>query len=292
MGLLVIVGVDGSKRSRDALRWAAGLASATRRRIRALRAWEYPATAGIDLTRTGPLPPPEEMDRLMRAGLAAVVEEELGPEVPVELAMARGNAAGALLHAVRTGRADLLVVGSRGLGGFRGLLLGSVSRSLAEYSPCPVAIVRRYAPIPAGGRGGRPILVGVDGSEGASRALTWTVELAAALESDVIVVHAFEQAAQKLSASKYLTLRKAAQRGLDREWCDPFRRASVPYRPLVVDGDARSVLIEVAKVERPGLVVVGSRGLGALSAVLLGGVASHLVQRSPLPVVIVPPARR
>jgi nucleotide-binding universal stress UspA family protein len=291
MSGLVIVGVDGSKGSRDALRWAAGLATATHRRIRVLRAWQYPATAGIDLTRTSRLPSVDEMDRSMREGLARVVEEVLGPDVPVDLATARGDAAGALLRAARAARADLLALGSRGLGGFKGLLLGSVSRSLAEYSPCPVAIVRRYASLPAGRRGGRTILVGVDGSEGAARAVAWAADLAAALEADVVAVHAFEQAAQKLPAPRYLTLRTAAERALDRKWCDPLRRASVSYRPLVVDGDARSVLMEASEVERSGLVVVGSRGLGALSAVLLGSVANHLVQRSPVPVVVVPPTR-
>jgi nucleotide-binding universal stress UspA family protein len=62
----------------------------------------------------------------------------------VRTSIGRGAAAGVLLDAARD--ADLLVVGSRGLGGFRGLLLGSVSSKMAAHAPCPVVIVRPAAP--------------------------------------------------------------------------------------------------------------------------------------------------
>jgi nucleotide-binding universal stress UspA family protein len=84
----------------------------------------------------------DEASRLV----ADVVRDELGDEPPgdVRTSIGRGQAAAVLLDAAR--QADLLVVGSRGLGGFRGLLLGSVSSKMAAHAPCPVVIVRPAAP--------------------------------------------------------------------------------------------------------------------------------------------------
>jgi nucleotide-binding universal stress UspA family protein len=232
------------------------------------------------------------MDRAVRSELAAVVEDVLGPDATVELETARGDAAGALLSAAGAARADPVVVGSRGLGGFKRLLLGSVSRTLAEYSTRPVAIVRRLVELPGGPRGRGSILVGMDGSDGAARAVAWTTELAVALGAHVVAIHAFDGGRHEPSTAAHTRLRRTAGYALEREWCEPLRRASVPYRAVVADGDPRSVLLETARQERSALVVVGTRGLGRLSAVLLGSVASHVAERSMHPVVIVPPARR
>ncbi|HSP29279.1 MAG TPA: universal stress protein, partial [Ilumatobacteraceae bacterium] len=170
----IIVGVDGSDGSRAALRWAARTAAALGTGLRAVGAWQYPAAAA---TPAGPatLPGPDDMDQRTCDDLRALVREELGAGADrVDVEAGRGPAAPVLLGAARAG-ADMLVVGARGLGGFTGLLLGSVSQQCVEHSPCPIVVLRGGHDVSDG-----PIVVGLDGSKGASRALEWTIELAEA----------------------------------------------------------------------------------------------------------------
>ncbi|MFF2079186.1 universal stress protein [Kitasatospora sp. NPDC058162] len=137
----IVVGVDGSPASEQALRWAVDYAKAVGGTINAITAWEYPAFYGWGGTAvpTGESLNPEELaGQTLAESVAKVVGED--PGVPISESVMPGNAAGTLLQAAKG--AALLVVGSRGLGGFSGVLLGSVSRHLTEHAPCPVVVVR------------------------------------------------------------------------------------------------------------------------------------------------------
>ncbi|MFB7906063.1 universal stress protein [Kitasatospora sp. NPDC056076] len=137
----IVVGVDGSPASEQALRWAVDYAKAVGGTVDAVTAWEYPAFYGWGGTAvpTGESLNPEE---LAGQTLAESVAKAVGtdPGVPIAESVLPGNAAGTLLQAAKG--AALLVVGSRGLGGFSGVLLGSVSRHVTEHAPCPVVVVR------------------------------------------------------------------------------------------------------------------------------------------------------
>jgi nucleotide-binding universal stress UspA family protein len=141
----IVVGVDGSATSRHALRWAAEEARSHGSQLHVVHAWEVPAPAVAVGVGRRTAPPEGQHDEASRL-VADVVRDELGEAPPgdVRTSIGRGAAAGVLLDAARD--ADLLVVGSRGLGGFRGLLLGSVSTKMAAHAPCPVVIVRPAAP--------------------------------------------------------------------------------------------------------------------------------------------------
>ena len=134
---VIVVGVDGSESSRKALRWAARQAQLTGSEIAAVMSWEVP-------TAVYWVPYPEGLDLEANARklLAATVEETLGPDpaVPVTQAVVQGHPAPSLVDA--SGRADLLVVGSRGHGEFTGMLLGSVSEHCVARAHCPVVVVR------------------------------------------------------------------------------------------------------------------------------------------------------
>ena len=140
----IVVGVDGSETSRHALRWAADEAQAHDAELHVVHAWEVPGLgAGVGLgpgRRTGAAP--EGQRDAAQQLLSDVLEAELGADPPgnVRSSIGRGSAASVLLEASEG--ADLLVVGSRGLGGFKGLLLGSVSTKMANHARCPVVIVR------------------------------------------------------------------------------------------------------------------------------------------------------
>jgi nucleotide-binding universal stress UspA family protein len=141
----VVVGIDGSAGSLVALQWAAEAARLRAVPLHVLFAW---GDLGARLARTarGGREPTEADER--EAALAVIdeaVREALGPEPGVEIVRVaeRGEATPALLEASKT--ADLLVVGSRGRGGFAGLLLGSVSQHCIHHAHCPVAVIREQA---------------------------------------------------------------------------------------------------------------------------------------------------
>jgi nucleotide-binding universal stress UspA family protein len=132
----LVVGVDGSNASLAALRWAERIAAPTGSSIQAVIAWTYPTDYGwtgavdgwrpdLDAEKCLEIAIDEAFDGHRPAGLEPIVRE--------------GHARSVLLDAA--GGAELLVVGSRGHGGFTGLLLGSVSAACAEHARCPVLVV-------------------------------------------------------------------------------------------------------------------------------------------------------
>jgi nucleotide-binding universal stress UspA family protein len=139
---LVIVGVDGSPASARALEWAARYAGAVGATMRAVLAWHYPAQVGSAPVGVAPASVSGEIEEGKRSELARQVEEALGdpPAVPVEQKVAYGHPAQVLID--ESAGADLLVVGSRGHGGFKGMLLGSVSTNCVTHAACPVTVVR------------------------------------------------------------------------------------------------------------------------------------------------------
>jgi nucleotide-binding universal stress UspA family protein len=132
----IVVGVDGSAGSKHALRWAAQLAVAFGARIDAVAAWDLPMTS---LLRA--LPPSFSLQPEIEKMLADTVAEVYGPSRPPGMRpkVLEGPAAEILVAASEG--AIMLVVGSRGIGGFAGLLLGSVSARVAEHAGCPVLVV-------------------------------------------------------------------------------------------------------------------------------------------------------
>ena len=140
----IVVGVDGADRSREALRWAVGEAKLRHDRVLAVYAWEPPEEPAIDIPPGDPPVYLPEWIARVQEGAEALVERvvaELRAEgVDIEPVAIEGSAATVLVDAAED--ADLLVVGTRGKGGLRGLLLGSVSHQVAQHAPCPVVIHR------------------------------------------------------------------------------------------------------------------------------------------------------
>ncbi len=138
---LIVVGVDGSDASKEALRWALDEAELRTATLRAVHAWTYPPIFGEAYVLPEVLGPSSLQDQA-RQRLDDVVAEVAGttPRAYIEPVVREGPAAQVLIDAA--GDADLLVVGSRGHGGFAGLLLGSVSQQCAQHAPCAVTIVR------------------------------------------------------------------------------------------------------------------------------------------------------
>lgn len=137
-GPKIVVGVDGSPASRDALHWAADYCRLSGGRLHAVTAWQWPVSMVVAMPIPDGFNPMEEA----RDALNAIIREDLGaePGVPVSTEVECGSPATVLLHAAAG--ADMLVVGSRGHGGFTDLLLGSTSEHVVRHAPCPVLVVR------------------------------------------------------------------------------------------------------------------------------------------------------
>jgi len=138
----VVVGVDGSEQSRLALARAAELARQMGALLEPVSVWQYPPVP--ETSMLSDWSPERDAAELLRECL----DEEFDGDVPewVRPTVSAGPPARTLIESSRG--AELLVVGSRGHGGFVGLLLGSVSSACAEYAHCPVLIMRKTTPSP------------------------------------------------------------------------------------------------------------------------------------------------
>ena len=143
----IVVGVDGSEHSRQALRWATALGAQIGASVDAVMAWDFPTRAGWSAGTYVPENWNPETDA--QTSLETTIDEVFGSERPDHLGavVQEGHVAKVLLDQSKS--ATMLVVGGRGHGGLAGRLLGSASRECAEHATCPVLVVHGDQPPPA-----------------------------------------------------------------------------------------------------------------------------------------------
>jgi nucleotide-binding universal stress UspA family protein len=254
-----VVGVDGSEGALGAVESAATEARLFGCPLEVVHAFVWPElrvpqVGGSD----GPLLR-QEAERIV----AEAVERarRAAPDVAVTGRVETGAAAPVLIRSSLD--AALVVVGDRGLGGFSGLLVGSVAVALVEHGRCPVLVVRGR-PAPEG-----PVVVGVDGSEAAAAATDLALAFAAAHGAALRVVTVSPSGDGETDG---------ALQHLDTH--------GVAVERVVQDGDARRALIAASHEAR--LVVVGSRGRGGFAGLLLGSVSQAVLHHAACPVAVVP----
>ncbi len=137
----IVVGIDGSPSSLDALAWAAREAEHTGAALEAVSTWEWPASFGW----AAPVPDDFDPEADVRRALQAAIEpvQAAHPDVEINARVAEGHPAPVLVEASKG--ADLLVVGNRGHGEFLGMVIGSVSEFCAAHAHCPVLVHRATA---------------------------------------------------------------------------------------------------------------------------------------------------
>ena len=136
----IVVGVEGSKGSKNALRWALEEARHRNAVVDVVTAYlptYVPAAPDFGYV---PLDPVDLVEEVRKMQDAVIDEVASGSSIQIERKLLKGRAADTLIMASEG--AAMLIVGSRGRGGFRGLLLGSVSQQIAQHASCPVVIVR------------------------------------------------------------------------------------------------------------------------------------------------------
>ena len=284
----VVVGFDGSDTSARAARWAADEARARGRGLTLVHAILPPVTTGgLGIGLPPSLDLVEQLEQQAREQVEAF-SAELGA-AEVRSVVAVGAPSGVLLEASE--HADLVVVGSRGRGGFRGLLLGSVGAQVAAHALCPVAVIRDPAPA-----GAESVVVGIDGSPAAESALAFAFDEASHHGWSVIAVHAWDVPAYDLlivpNGPVPIPLTDVAddEIRLTAEVLAGFRDdyPDVDVEERLVRSPAVQALVEASSTA--AMVVVGTHGHGPTMGALLGSVSNGLLHKSTVPVVVVPPA--
>ncbi|MGH3302195.1 MAG: universal stress protein [Streptosporangiaceae bacterium] len=140
----VVVGVDGSAESVEALGWAARYAAATGGSISAVHAWHFPAAGPVPAGRP-PQAITDQVRAMMQETLDTALTQVFGTTTPEHVSTKVAYGHPAMVLVTEAAGADLLVVGNRGHGAFHGRLLGSVSIHCVTTAPCPVVVVRRQS---------------------------------------------------------------------------------------------------------------------------------------------------
>jgi len=136
----------------------------------------------------------------------------------------------------------------------------------------------------------RRILVAVDDSEGAARAVRFVASVAGPLGAEVLAVHALGLLAEIGDRPVPAQTHRAEVAAMLEEWASPLAAAGVAYRCLLVDGNPVQALLSAAEQEAADVVVVGKRARAGVPGIQLGSTSQQLVQHAPIPVVVVPEA--
>ncbi|MDI3298600.1 MAG: universal stress protein [Bacillota bacterium] len=282
----VLVASDGSETALAAAEWAASRLPGLEEAV-VLSVWRVrpeAARAAAEAART-PL------------------EERLPGRVRIELRQAEGipGVAGAILEAARAQPVDLLVMGSRGLSGLEGLLLGNVSHAVVQRSPLPVLVLPATAERRSGesleASGPLRLVVAGDGSPTALLAARWAAKHLPEAVTAVVSVARFTLPTVASGLAGYQAWEEARDRALRRarEAVEEAARAFAPRRPACElhvleahEGSVAGTLVEFAAAWGADLLVLGRRGTSELASLVLGSVTYAVLQRSPVPVLVVP----
>jgi nucleotide-binding universal stress UspA family protein len=280
----VVAGVDASDSSHAAAKWAAKEAKIRGRGLTLTSAVLPPATVG----GLGIPPALDFLDALHAeaADQLKIVADSLpceGIETVAEIA----SPGALLIEASR--EAHMVVVGSRGTGGFTGLLLGSVGSQVAANAKCPV-VVWRGAPH----SDASTVVVGIDGSENSQVALGAAFEWASFHDWELVVVHAWDIPAYDLieipQGAIAMPIAEIAEDNvrLAAEVLAGYRAdfPDVKVREHLVRGPAAKALLDQAI--NAALIVVGTRGRGQVLSTVLGSVSNSVLHKADIPVLVVP----
>jgi nucleotide-binding universal stress UspA family protein len=282
----VVVGVDGSPGSIAALKWATAEAARRDSELVVVHAYDWRIVGAR--VQIGGASADDARARAREISEAALAEaRSLAPAVKVRGEIVQGAPGPVLVEASGDGR--LVVLGSRGRGGFASLLLGSVSQQVATHAAGSVAVVRGRSQVTTG-----PVIVGVDGSSSADHAFAIAISEAVMRGSDVVAIRAYAPTIPRWDSPVPPHIedweeRRTTELKLLLDDVAPWagKYPDVPIECLAIAGNVAEALVRHSANAQ--LVVVGTRGHGGFAGLLLGSVGLQLLHHAECPVLIARP---
>ena len=282
----VVIAMDGSVSALNAARWGAAEAVTRGRGLTLAHALVPPVMGGGFSIG---LPPRLDILDTMReeamTELGKIADGLEGDDITIEIQI--GSASALMIQASES--ADLLVLGSRGHGGFKGLLVGSVGTQVASHAQCPTVVLRD---VPR--KAANQVIVGIDGSPHSMAAIAFAFDEASRHGWELIAIHAWDVPAYDLIitpqgavpfplvdvADSEIRLAAEVLAGFSTDYPD------VKVQERLVRAPAVQALLEAST--DAALIVVGTRGHGAAVGAVLGSVSNGLLHRATVPVAVVP----
>lgn len=285
----IVVGVDGSPSALHATSWAAAEAARRNLPLRLVHGVFVPYWSGGVGSLEILLETADEEGRRVLDEAETQVTKEF-PDVTVTGLLRRGDPNQVLIDESTT--AGLVVLGSRGLGGITATIVGSTAIALAAHGHSPVAVIREA--IPAGG----PVVVGIDGSPASEAAVAIAFEEASLRGVDLIAAHTWTDYSTDIAYAYARANQLLDWRLIETEqtevlserlagWQEPYPDVVV-HRQVARDRPVRH-LLAVAERREAQLLVVGSRGRGGFTGMLLGSTSRALTHHAPCPLLVARP---
>lgn len=288
MGAGVVVGFDGSEHASIAVDWAAAEAASRGVMLTLAAATTVPLEG---MRFGGSVLTPDAIDDLLErlqeaTQVRADEASRAHPGLEVGVKVALGSPASVLIEA--SANADMVVVGSRGMGGFRGLLVGSVGVQVASNASCPAVVVRK-APSATAAK----VVVGVDGSELSLAALDFAFDMADRRGWSVVAVHAWEIPSYDVLASPSgpppIDLEELAA-SEERAFAESLvglreQHPGVKVEQHIVKAPSVKAILDAS--DDAALIVMGTRGRGEFLGAVLGSVSQGVLHRAKVPVAVI-----
>lgn len=288
MGNPVIVGVDGSEHTDVAVAWAVETAVREQRDLLVVGAYDDTTTYGVAALAYAP-----DISSLLASAAqdavtgAVEVARRQAPGLSVTGQVVRGRASTVLIE--NSEAAALVVVGSRGRGSLASVIAGSVSSTVAAHAHSPVAVITH--PRPNG-----PVVVGIDQSPITDHVLTAAFEQAAVRRAGLTVVHTWTDLTAEAIHDLAVTTEMLSHTRQEAE--DTVASTLASYRTAYPDVPVTTIIspdgpahqLQTAATDAQ-LLVLGTRGRGGFTGLLLGSVSQTVLHHAPCPVLIIPPAR-